>query len=795
MKYAKRRLLRSGLPRTGIVALWKTSTGLTDTIGISSRAVKKKQHILMDGTGTLNNANLTATCTITQPNGTSVLTAGAGAISGTAGTAWTFSVTYDDGVIGLYEYAALVGAASAVVFDISGNRRHLVLTGFADVPAACAESVTTGSDWLNQQGHNDASVGLVPYANIATASAATIPAADWFVKKTGLDTNDGLTEGGAFLTIAKAITAASDGDVIHVYSGDYTEATDATYGLNISKAVSIYGIDGLARIQASVGDYLCGFTAAGKITIGSGIEFYGLNRKILRFAGAGEVDLNGYTITTSQTASGSIFYTGVSRGIVRIRKGTINCTTATQTLWTDTAQSGSVEISENTIHVGSNLTTLFSFQTPTGNHALNNNTVTIDSLATASASKSVFLVQNSTGQTVSNYNTYNLPADDKSFAGLQVRSSTAGAKGGVEAHDNITNHLGVSGYGIIVGHETSSVGNNTISPIVLYNNRVTGSGTNAIHSILVGYQSNAIVFANDCIDVGYGVVLKSNGSSTHTDGVVFANKATRCSVAGIYVKGATDINMFNNHFDTCIRDIYATVFETGVPTNLKVKNNTYINAIGRAFIDNQSSAITGFECDNNIGLCGTTFLATIVAQNYTFAQWQTAGYDTNGVNINPEYLDNYSISESSPCYQAGVAITLPAGLITDYLKRLVASLSATPNVGLSAGLPLTPTGSTSSVDALGGHIASDRVGRVKYSLLRDPIRWPSAPDIISRTGVNNAVYDVNGDGITMADDAAALAALASLADDQYLWGGTKAAALYSVNMTAKATAIKRYVGD
>jgi lysophospholipase L1-like esterase len=86
-------------------------------------------------------------------------------------------------------------------------------------------------------------------------------------------------------------------------------------------------------------------------------------------------------------------------------------------------------------------------------------------------------------------------------------------------------------------------------------------------------------------------------------------------------------------------------------------------------------------------------------------------------------------------------------------------------------------------------------GRAKYSLLREPIRWPSAPEIIARTGVNNVVYDASGAGITMADDATALAALASLADDQYLWGGDKAAALYSEDKSADAARIKRYVGD
>jgi len=88
-------------------------------------------------------------------------------------------------------------------------------------------------------------------------------------------------------------------------------------------------------------------------------------------------------------------------------------------------------------------------------------------------------------------------------------------------------------------------------------------------------------------------------------------------------------------------------------------------------------------------------------------------------------------------------------------------------------------------------------GRVKYSLLGvdGAYYWPSAPDIIAVTGVDNAVYNADGSGKTFTTQALALAALASLADDEYLFGGIKAAVLYLVSMLAKAAAIKRAVGD
>jgi len=73
--------------------------------------------------------------------------------------------------------------------------------------------------------------------------------------------------------------------------------------------------------------------------------------------------------------------------------------------------------------------------------------------------------------------------------------------------------------------------------------------------------------------------------------------------------------------------------------------------------------------------------------------------------------------------------------------------------------------------------------------------WPSAPELIAITGVDNAVYNADGTGKEFASKELALAALASLADDTYLFGGTKGAALYSVDKSAKAALIKKYLAD
>lgn len=88
----------------------------------------------------------------------------------------------------------------------------------------------------------------------------------------------------------------------------------------------------------------------------------------------------------------------------------------------------------------------------------------------------------------------------------------------------------------------------------------------------------------------------------------------------------------------------------------------------------------------------------------------------------------------------------------------------------------------------------ERYTYVSYSLL-DPPQWPSTHALISVIGADNVVFDADGVGKVFDTPALALSALDTLADDTYLFAGTKAAALYSVDMSAQAAKIKKIVGD
>jgi hypothetical protein len=68
---------------------------------------------------------------------------------------------------------------------------------------------------------------------------------DYFVRKSGLDTNDGLTAGAAFLTIDKAANTVAAGDTVYVGAGTYRElVTMDTAGTSGNQITYIGDIDG-----------------------------------------------------------------------------------------------------------------------------------------------------------------------------------------------------------------------------------------------------------------------------------------------------------------------------------------------------------------------------------------------------------------------------------------------------------------------------------------------------------------------------------------------------------------------
>ena len=764
------------LPTDNLVALWDADEGLVDSIGDTLRTVQPLQYIQADGTGILTHGLLTETCTMSSSNGTASPTFSTGQIALSAGTLWSFSVTWDDGAITLYEYATKIGTGVAICFDVSGHSRHLQCSGMADVDVWCASSFTTGSDWLNQRGYTDTGIST-PYAVPFSLPTTAIPEADYYVSGTGSDSNDGLTANTPFLTIQYAVDTALDGDVIHILAGTYTENKNSTFGLQVQKAVSLYGIGGTARIQTTSGAYLFGFSTTGHITVGSGIELYAIDKNIVYFGSTGKCSILDAKITGSASGVNRVFYVNGDCD-VEIRRTTVDVNVVDYHLWYDTGKTGDFVFTDNTVSIADLANNGIYIQSGTRQIVFTRNNISVNDMSRVTGQRSLVYLSNNTAHYEITDNTIVLPLTIYANAGhiaILVTSSLGTVATTVEASRNNINIRTLYGYGIIIGAEGSTAGNNTITVKSCYGNNVVGAGASGgAHGILVGYQSDAVVCGNSVASTQYGTVLKGDAGTSHLNGIVFGNLFNTCTF-GLHVKGPDQTKLYNNSFDNCGKCISMVDNGGGVPETCDVQNNAYKLAnVFQRFIDNDATSIAGFTADGNIGL-STGTVADVGATSYNFAAWQLAGYDASGQNINSAWTSTYSIGASSPCYQSGLSVTLPAQLILDVFASVI------------------PTGAVFNVGAM--VVSSvDSFGRVKYSLL-DPPQWPSAPEIIAVTGVDNAVYDASGTGVVFATNDLALAAMASIADDTKLFGGIEMAALYSIDMSASASLIKHFVGD
>jgi len=83
--------------------------------------------------------------------------------------------------------------------------------------------------------------------------------------------------------------------------------------------------------------------------------------------------------------------------------------------------------------------------------------------------------------------------------------------------------------------------------------------------------------------------------------------------------------------------------------------------------------------------------------------------------------------------------------------------------------------------------------RVKYSLVEagSVFSWPHAPDILTITGVDNAVFNADGSGKEFATPALSLAAMATVEDNVHLFVGAKGAVLYTTDTSTELAKIQK----
>lgn len=191
---------------------------------------------------------------------------------------------------------------------------------------------------------------------------------------------------------------------------------------------------------------------------------------------------------------------------------------------------------------------------------------------------------------------------------------------------------------LIIGTEGSAMLNKISGTIK--NNRLIGSGAgNAIHGIFIWGHSDLTIKNNFVSDCALAFVIKGN-SYDYTNTKILYNLFIN---GYITIKGACNANFYGN---TCYNGgMCVTSIPNGAnaSTGNVFKNNLF-KRIGIPIARGVFTVDAGesFTADYDLMYADNPPYGIVGANTYnTFGDWQTAGFDVNGVNNDPALDSNY----------------------------------------------------------------------------------------------------------------------------------------------------------
>lgn len=407
------------------------------------------------------------------------------------------------------------------------------------------------------------------------------------------------------------------------------------------------------------------------------------------------------------TTAGYLFY--LSSGVHNIGSAaspnTINIAgTPTNFLKTDYG-SGTTNLLSNTItSVATSADFFLSSQRVVATWAVNvvNNNIAISG---TTFNKNVIKAINPTSFIASG-NTIDL-RESLTFASAAIWVNSTGL---TVATTSITNNIikvaHQDGYGILVGTETSTAGDEKINGAVITGNDIygptyySGASSSGGHGITVGYNKNATIAGNYCNGYMIGILFKSHGliyaSGGAFDNLVINNLAT----AGIYIKGTQNVSLINNmiYNDPAIAQtaygIQVAINGDGgaLATGATLQNNTIWVKDTCETIQVDADSTTGLTSDCNLFWSNTGVVNFVAGGSTyaTFALWQAAGYDAHSKNADPKFVSlsggNFRLGPGSPGISSGSATAAPRTML-DYEGKLLWGDRGAPPIGPYANPP------------------------------------------------------------------------------------------------------------
>lgn len=547
--------------------------------------------------------------------------------------------------------------------------------------------VTSNVKWVAKDGNDTTGNGTkaLPYLTIFKGYAET-PVGGQLYVKTG--DYSSATGGFAYWRVDKACTNSSLGNVKlnsssdtnyvingvgggvgSQFDGFYINATTEKWACNLGAAIIVNrcklssGVTATARATATVtqAEYRNCVIGTAKVTDFSSAVKYNTCH-ITQDSGSANLfftsSANPLTVLNSKVNvinAGSFVRPGHAADII-IKGNNISITNNIIGLYSQAAAPTSFDFSGNTITSAVDFTaTSGVLEINTTVFTANNNTIT---LTNTGIDTPLFYGVDLTSIEMTNNLIKTSSTVDMPHVTLRTLSAVTTASAVIENNKSIAQ--GGSNYIYRLGDEATGSYDDRIEGISIKNNyiRNDGNAVNTTHGIFVGHNINADIRYNRVEGYKYHTVYKHSGGVV-TNGSVSYN----VSVGGhILIFGLEDAKRYNNTvYMNAAFDNTALSFSDnggGDPDGCDGKNNLIEATVDNTYTLNSIQDVTGLESDYNLFYqVGGSALFRLDAVAKTFAEMQSAGFETNSLNDQDPLLDaNYIPQSGSPAIEGGIAL-------------------------------------------------------------------------------------------------------------------------------------------
>lgn len=454
----------------------------------------------------------------------------------------------------------------------------------------------------------------------------------------GNDSNTGLSKSEAKLTLASAISASSNGDIVVINDGVYTAATyhDVAIGLELiaenDHAVTLKCAAGQAQVirvgaagqTITIGKLVIDAennSAASCIGInGTTARAVTLSGTALRNPGASRFGVE--SINSSQVLTlrveGVDFSCATTAGAVYCLLGS-GASVAIDGLTVDnSAGSGVASYARAPVYVNATALAVVHIRRVSGSWKTSSGTISASFIRTSGCRG---IIENNRGMVLSGGDTNGCLIRVANDSGVQADSVLIRKNSG----SNNTN----GGYLILVGADGAGANDNKTNYCVVAENDVSGSdAATVMHGIMIGNSKGGVVCGNVVRNAAISYLCK-----LCSEAVYFLNNDAvmpYSSTSGVYrAKGATNMQIAGNRAICAsgkINPFFVVDRDPTIPTL-----STGVSAIGNTLYSSaqMSKAIT-------VGGAGDSSAATFVLNNYSASYaagafiYQASSYDTPG---------------------------------------------------------------------------------------------------------------------------------------------------------------------